>query len=192
MTAKGQRLGRGCRPLVLVVAVGQTNTILDFLCVCHRGTIFGRAILVAESPLRPAGSLSRGQPKWLLSNSYKGFGLSDSLRPEHQSARGPSALSLSGFGCLAVVADPSNAGVLESVGSADREPEARIAGRLLGNAKAASGRVTLSFACARAIGRASCGLVHCWSSSRRQWSTVPWKLQVRTVRHPARPYLGAW
>src|ERR1019366_9499144 len=95
MTAKGQRLGRGCRPLVLVVAVGQTNTILDFLCVCHRVTILGRAISVAESPVRPAGSLSRGQPKWLLSNSYKGFGLSDSLRPEHQSARGPSALSLS-------------------------------------------------------------------------------------------------
>src|ERR1035437_387496 len=111
-----------------------------------------------------------------MSNAQKvddGVGLSDSLRPEHQSGRGPSALSLSGFGCLAVVADPSkrrclgecwgrrlrtrgpqsrtraNAGVLESVGSADCEPEARIAGRLLGNAKAASGRVTLSFACAR-------------------------------------------
>ena len=36
----------------------------------------------------------------------------------------------------------ANAGVLESVGSADCEPEARIAGRLLGNAKAASGRVS--------------------------------------------------
>src|ERR1035437_6495008 len=45
-----------------------------------------------------------------MSNAQKvddGVGLSDSLRPEHQSARGPSALSLSGFGCLAVVADPS-------------------------------------------------------------------------------------
>src|ERR1019366_9306905 len=189
---RGSVWGEACRPLVLVEAVGQTNTILDFLCVCHKVTILGRAISVAESPVRPAGSLSRGQPKWLLSNSYKGFGLSDSLRPEHQSARGPSALSLSGFGCLPVVADPSNAGVLESVGSADCEPEARIAGRLLGNAKVASGRVTLSFACARERSSRQCGLVHCWSSSRRQWSTAPWKLQVRTVRHPARPYLGAW
>jgi hypothetical protein len=45
-----------------------------------------------------------------MSNAQKvddGVGLSDSLRPEHQSARGPSALSLSGFGCLPVVADPS-------------------------------------------------------------------------------------
>jgi hypothetical protein len=142
MPAKGQRLGRGL-PAAGSRRGCRTNQHHPRLLVrLPQGHDFGRAISVAESPVRPAGSLSRGQPKWLLSNSYKGFGLSDSLRPEHQSARGPSALSLSGFGCLPVVADPSNAGVLESVGSADREPEARIAGRLLGNAKAASGRVS--------------------------------------------------
>lgn len=64
--------------LALAVAVGQTNAVFDFLCVWYKVMILGCSISVAESPLRPAEPLSRGQQKWLLSNSYRGLGLSDS------------------------------------------------------------------------------------------------------------------
>jgi hypothetical protein len=43
--------------LLVAVAVGQTNAVFDFLCVCHKVMILGRGISVAESPLRPAEPL---------------------------------------------------------------------------------------------------------------------------------------
>jgi hypothetical protein len=74
------------RRLYSSVAVGQTSDAFDFLCVCHKVMSLRRSILVAERPLLPAEPLSRGQQRWLLSNSYKGLGLSDSHGDE-QGAR---------------------------------------------------------------------------------------------------------
>jgi len=72
------------------VAVGQTSDAFDFLCVCHKVMSLRRSILVAERPLLPAEPLSRGQQRWLLSNSYMGLGLSDSHATKQSlDARGP-------------------------------------------------------------------------------------------------------
>ena len=60
-------------------AVAQTIAGLDFLCVCDKVRIRGRAFSAAEDPLWPPEPLSRGQRKQPLSNSYKGFGLCDGL-----------------------------------------------------------------------------------------------------------------
>ena len=63
-------------------AVAQTIAGLDFLCVCDKVRIRGRAFSAAEDPLWPTELLSRGQRKQPLSNSYKGFGLCDGLSPK--------------------------------------------------------------------------------------------------------------
>jgi hypothetical protein len=59
--------------------VAQTIAGLDFLCVCDKVRIRGRAFSVAEDPLWPTEPLSRGHRKRPLSNSYKGCGLCDAL-----------------------------------------------------------------------------------------------------------------
>ena len=69
------------------VAVAQTIAGLDFLCVCDKVRIRGRAFSAAEDPLWPTEPLSRGQRKQPLSNSYKGFGLCDGLATNRQSAQ---------------------------------------------------------------------------------------------------------
>ena len=67
-------------------AVAQTIAGLDFLCVCDKVRIRGRAFSTAEGPLWPPEPLSRGQRKQPLSNSYKGFGLCDGLRRKEEPA----------------------------------------------------------------------------------------------------------
>ncbi len=67
-------------------AVAQTIAGLDFLCVCDKVRIRGRAFSAVEDPLWPPEPLSRGQQKQPLSNSYKGFGLCDGLRRKEQRA----------------------------------------------------------------------------------------------------------
>ena len=74
-------------PLVSCEAVAQTIAGLDFLCVCDKVRIWGRAFSAAEDPLWPTEPLSRGQRKQPLSNFYKGFGLCDGLSPKGKPAR---------------------------------------------------------------------------------------------------------
>ena len=68
-------------------AVAQTMCALDFLCIRDKVAIIDRIISVAVEPLWVAGRLSRGRPKWRLSNPYNGLGLCDSLRQERQRRR---------------------------------------------------------------------------------------------------------
>src|SRR5436190_6916509 len=53
---------------------------LDFLCIRDKVAILDRIISVAVEPLWAAGRLSRGRPKWRMSNPYNGLGVCDSLR----------------------------------------------------------------------------------------------------------------
>ena len=55
------------------------NAVRDFLWGCDKVAILEGTISVVEDPLRPPEPLSRGRRKEPLCNSYKGFGLCDSL-----------------------------------------------------------------------------------------------------------------
>src|SRR5450755_150395 len=73
-------------PLVAREPVAQTNAPLDFSCACDKVTIFGRTFSAAADPLGPPETLSRGRRNRPLCNSYKGFGLCDSLTRERKRA----------------------------------------------------------------------------------------------------------
>src|SRR5450755_2485373 len=67
-------------------AVAQTNAPLDFSCACDKVTIFGRTFSAAADPFWAPETLSRGRRNRPLCNSYKGFGLCDSLHQKQQPA----------------------------------------------------------------------------------------------------------
>ena len=111
----------------LSVAVGQTNGLSAFLCVCDNTTNFDRSISIAESPLWPPEPFSRGHPKWLLSNSYSGFALSDSHGDEQEHAattRQPCFAPRAVCGACSVAGGPAT-------GFIERKPDASSGSSML-------------------------------------------------------------